>query len=266
MKVMSKKAILAAVAILGFTSAASAGSILIVNGAGETSETDTTASITQQISQLQIAAGNTITVVDMPPVSLAGYQQVWDIRFSSSSPIDAALQTEYVDYLAAGGGIFAMGENANFGPRNDSVISLIAAAGGGSLTYVIPGDSQTVIAPFTGPNAVSTIQYSAAGGLTTSGTGQFITSNLTGGSGIAFGVGTLANAQAGALTAIFDVNFLQTDANFESQQLTKNLIGFIGGQVDPGGTVPEPASWALMISGFGLVGVSQRRRRVASAA
>lgn len=28
------------------------------------------------------------------------------------------------------------------------------------------------------------------------------------------------------------------------------------------GTVPEPASWALMISGFGLVGVSMRRRNV----
>ena len=28
----------------------------------------------------------------------------------------------------------------------------------------------------------------------------------------------------------------------------------------PGG-VPEPASWALMIGGFGLVGASMRRRR-----
>ncbi|WP_226895856.1 PEPxxWA-CTERM sorting domain-containing protein [Polymorphobacter sp. PAMC 29334] len=205
-----------------------------------------------------------MTVVDMAPLSLAGYQQVWDIRFSNSSPIDSALQTEYVNYLAGGGGIFAMGENASFTTRNDSVLSLIAAAGGGSLSYTIPGDAQTVIAPFTGPNAVSTIQYLAAGGVTTSGTGQFITSNASGGSGVAFGVGTLANAHAGALTAIFDVNFLQTDANFESQQLTKNLIGFIGQQV--GGTVPEPASWALMISGFGMIGTVMRRRKVILAA
>lgn len=33
--------------------------------------------------------------------------------------------------------------------------------------------------------------------------------------------------------------------------------------VDP---VPEPASWALLISGFGLVGAVQRRRRAAAAA
>lgn len=248
-----------AVLAAGFAAAANAGSILIVNGSSATSESGTTTSITTQISQLQIAAGNTVTVVDTTPVSLAGYQQVWDIRFSNASPITSTLQSEYLTYLQGGGGIFAMGENASFGTRNASVIALIAAAGGGSLTYVVPGDAQTVIAPFTGPNAVSTIQYSAAGGVTTAGTGQFITSNATGGSGVAFGVGTLANAQKGALTAIFDVNFLQTGANFESQQLTKNLIGFIGGQVAPG--VPEPATWAMMLTGFGLVGVAVRRRK-----
>ena len=31
------------------------------------------------------------------------------------------------------------------------------------------------------------------------------------------------------------------------------------------GTVPEPASWALMIGGFGLVGASLRRRRAVAA-
>lgn len=39
----------------------------------------------------------------------------------------------------------------------------------------------------------------------------------------------------------------------------------IGGITEIGvgsGTVPEPASWALMIGGFGLVGMSLRRRRV----
>jgi hypothetical protein len=29
----------------------------------------------------------------------------------------------------------------------------------------------------------------------------------------------------------------------------------------PGGVIPEPASWALMIAGFGLVGAAARRRR-----
>jgi hypothetical protein len=30
--------------------------------------------------------------------------------------------------------------------------------------------------------------------------------------------------------------------------------------------VPEPASWAMLIAGFGLVGVSARRRKAHSAA
>lgn len=39
-------------------------------------------------------------------------------------------------------------------------------------------------------------------------------------------------------------------------------------QVLPGsiGAVPEPASWAMLIAGFGLVGASARRRRTANAA
>jgi hypothetical protein len=32
------------------------------------------------------------------------------------------------------------------------------------------------------------------------------------------------------------------------------------------GVVPEPASWAMLIAGFGLVGATQRRRKVVVAA
>ena len=31
--------------------------------------------------------------------------------------------------------------------------------------------------------------------------------------------------------------------------------------INPGSTVPEPASWAMLISGFGLIGATMRRRR-----
>ena len=33
------------------------------------------------------------------------------------------------------------------------------------------------------------------------------------------------------------------------------------GSITPGGEVPEPASWAMLIAGFGLVGATQRRRK-----
>lgn len=44
--------------------------------------------------------------------------------------------------------------------------------------------------------------------------------------------------------------------------LRANQLAFAAGQ---GGTVPEPASWAMLIAGFGLVGASLRRRRMAVA-
>jgi hypothetical protein len=242
-----------------------AGTVLIVNGSSTTSEPDTTASITTQLTNLENAVGNTVTVDDTPPASLAGFGQVWDIRFSNSSPLTAAVQAEYLSYLQGGGGMFVMGENAFFTTRNDSVISFIALAGGGNLTFTVAGDSQTVIPPFTGPNPVTNIIYSAAGGVTTSGTGQFITSNQNGGAGVAFGVGTLANAPQGALTAIFDVNFMQTNAPADSQALTKNLVGFVQNQVTPG--VPEPSTWAMMLLGFAGLGFvfRQSRRKVSFA-
>ncbi len=41
-----------------------------------------------------------------------------------------------------------------------------------------------------------------------------------------------------------------------------DTVSFVAG----GGTVPEPASWALLIAGFGLVGVAARRSRAVAAA
>ena len=47
-----------------------------------------------------------------------------------------------------------------------------------------------------------------------------------------------------------------------------NQIGFDDitfGSATPGNAVPEPASWVMLIAGFGLVGAAQRRRRAVAA-
>lgn len=253
----------AAVISLGLSGAASAGNVLIINGSSGTSEPGTTGSITTQLQTLHEAVGNVVTVSSSNPGDYSGYAQIWDIRFSNEFALSGAEQTAYVNYLAGGGGMFVMGENSNFSSRNDSVLSLISSAGGGSLGYLTPGVEQTVLAPFTGPNAVSTVSYAAPGGVSSNGSGEWITVDANGnGTGVAWGVGDLANAQLGALTVIFDVNFMMTTAEFNSVQLTKNLIGFISDEVEPPvGGVPEPATWAMLLTGFGAVGFAARRRR-----
>jgi hypothetical protein len=155
--------------------------------------------------------------------------------------------------------MFVMGENSGFASRNNSVLSLIDAAGGGTLGFATPSSTQTVNAPFTGSNPVSQITYLAPGGVGTNapGTGMFITQDQSGlGTGLAFGLGTLANAPAGALTSIFDVNFMQLNADQNSQNLTANLINFVGGEVNP---TPDSGSTILLL-GASLLGFGGFRR------
>ncbi len=260
---MSTKSIGLAVALVaGLAATVQGGPILIINGASLTSEPGTTAAITTNLSALHVAAGNTVTVLDGVPVDLSPFSQVWDIRFSNVWAITGGEQAQYLDFLGDGGGMFVMGENAGFPARNNSVLSLIAAAGGGSLTFVTPLSTQTVLAPFTGPNPIpdGNVTYAAPGGVTSFGTGQYITVDALGrGTGIAFGVGDLAVVPGGALTAIFDVNFMQNMFDLpDSQNLTKNLIQFVGEEVEP---IPEPSTLTLLALGIGLFVLGANRRR-----
>ena len=245
-----------------------AQNILIINGASGTSETGTTANITNNLKTLHEAVGNTVTIADGIPVDFSVYSQVWDIRFSNVFALTGAQQTQYLTYLQGGGRVFMMGENNGFSTRNGTIFNLIAAAGGGNLgnggAGTCPADNQTVNAPFTGPNAVSSIAYACAGAFNGFGTGQWISNSGSIGAGVAWTIGTLANATAGALTSILDVNFMEGTRTFEMQQLTKNLIGFVNNPPPPGNVVPEPSTYALMATGFaGLVMISRRRRATA---
>lgn len=265
------KSLVLAAALVVLPSLASAQNILIINGATGTSESNTTADITNNLKTLHEAVGNTVTISDGVPVDFAGFSQVWDIRFSNVFALTGGQQTQYLSYLQGGGRVFMMGENSGFTTRNGTIFSLINAAGGGNLGAAAQGcdgtDQQTVNAPFTGPNAVAALRYACAANFNGTGTGQWISNSGDIGAGVAWTIGTLANATAGALTSILDVNFMQGNRTFEMQQLTKNLIGFVNNPPPPqNNVVPEPSTYALMATGFaGLVMIARRRRNAAAA-
>ncbi|HEY0200705.1 MAG TPA: hypothetical protein VGC24_03330 [Burkholderiaceae bacterium] len=241
---------------MAFLAQAYADNVLIVNGSSVTFEPSTTDDITTNWPV--VCTGHTVTVSDTVPASLSGYDQIWDLRFSSTSPLTTADQSAYLAFLQAGKRMFVMGENDGFVTRNDSVNAFVALAGGGALSAVNPAQTQTVNAPFNA-GGLTSITWSASGGVTAPGTGIFAANDpSTGGSAIAWGIGTLANAPSGLLTVVYDVNFMQADAPSDQQQFFKNLCTYVttgGGAIK---SVPVPvggtSAWVLLLAGLGLLG------------
>src|ERR1019366_4604608 len=99
-----------------------------------------------------VAAGYTVTTnTGVPGGSLSGYKQVWDIRYNNTTPLTGSDITAYMAYLTGGGSLFVMGENSSFITRDNSILPLITAAGGGNVTILQAANSlnlQTVVAPF----------------------------------------------------------------------------------------------------------------------
>ena len=132
-------------------------------------------------------------------------------------------------------------------PRNNSILSWIENdVGGGALTFYygyIPGTptgkpTQTVEPPFDStPNNVASVTYDLPGGVTSPGTGQWITYDAANNAGTAvlWKPGTLANAPAGSLVVVFDINFMNSSAfspqgapppyPYGSPELLGNLCG-----------------------------------------
>ena len=89
-------------------------------------------------------------------------------------------------------------------------------------------------------------------------TGESWTTNYVGGNKVVF------TAAPGAQISAGDKFFVNVGF---TGPVDVNSFSFAGLWTDDaGGGVPEPATWALMLTGFGLAGVALRRRHVALAA
>jgi hypothetical protein len=238
--------------------------IVIDPGGGGVDEVAVTTFLTGRLAN----AGYTVsTNAGVPGGSLSTNKQIWDIRYSTA--LIGPDITSYLTYLSGGGALFVMGENSGFLTRDNSILALITAAGGGSPTLTA-GNSlnlQTVNPPFTGPVTLATITYAAAGGFATAGQGAFVTQDANGkGGAIIFAPGTLGEASNGTLASVLDVNFL--DPNFPpgvNQALADNLIAYLAAPSPVGlPPVPAPTSILLVLIGLGATGLYTVYRRKAA--
>jgi PEP-CTERM motif len=85
--------------------------------------------------------------------------------------------------------------------------------------------------------------------------------------GVHFGAGA---GLGGAVTGFYKLNAGVAGLQTILLNITQGSSGFVMYKTGtapppPSPTVPEPASWAMMIAGFGLVGAAMRRRKAAIA-
>lgn len=243
-----------------------AGPVLIVHeAAGSYEYASVTQPVLGNLTALHQAVGNTVTAVSALPTDLSAYAQVWDLRMLTA--LDTTAAASYTGFLQAGGGVFLTGERGPhplYDNRNSSIFALIDSLGGGALGFhncVGNEAAQSVRSPFTGPNPVSQVQLNMTGCFDGFGSGQWVTQNGSVGAGVAFEVGSLGDAAAGSLVSMLDINFMMNVYDLpNSQNLTKNLIRFLGEQTDPPNSVPEPGTLALVGAAVLSAGALRRRR------
>jgi hypothetical protein len=251
---------------------AQAANILIVAG------TDSIAQTAGSVLNTELTtAGNTVTVVNTGvPASLTGYTQIYDLRYSNAPAFTSGEMTQYLAFLnaAAGNTIFLMGENNSFNTRNALINQFITLAGGGTIAVpaTYSSASETVNAPFTGPNSISTVKFAACGLVTSAGNGSFASSETGGGCSLFFNQNRLTNALTGALVVVYDVNFIYNAPNSGAVNeipFRQNLEAFVsappvGPPVTTGTpTVPTLTTWGQILLAlvlFGIGGILVRRR------
>ncbi len=229
------------------------GNALIVHDGTPGIEADALGNLTAKLT----AASFVVTPsVGVPGGSLATFKEIWDIRFNNTTPLTASDNAAYQTFLQGGGSLFLMGENNGFIVRDNSILGLIALLGGGilSISPSAPQNTETILAPFTGPNPLSTVTFLAAASTIAPGFGANIANDGGGlSAGLVFGPGTLSNAKPGALIVVWDVNFMQAGADANSQTFLQNLIAYLNAPtvINAGpSSVPLPPTVILVLTGI----------------
>lgn len=148
------------------------------------------------------------------PADLTQYAHLWDIGYASPYIENPTVNptNQLLAYLSAGGAMFMLGENANFGVRDDAIDIFVTAAGGGTITRSSTDYNFSVTATvepeFLLANNNNVVVFNRPGTFTAVGTGTPMSTAFTGTEypAVCWKTGSLSNATRGAVTAVLDIN------------------------------------------------------------
>lgn len=193
------------------------------------------------VGRLQ-AAGKTVTVVTSPPTSTAGYQEVWDLRYSAA--LTSAEITMYTSFITNGGFAYFVTENPGCCmARNNSVAALVTGLGGGS-TQIGPGwanNTENTENP-TYMTSGLTVNYLAVASIVNSNGIPLIEDSNGNVSAMSWigRAGDLGTGVTGTVVTVADVNWLAQAWGAQNQQELDDIIlgvdaGTVAGTISSSG-------------------------------
>jgi len=195
--------------------------------------------------------GHTVTysTSEVNASTIANYDQVWDVRYSSLSSTQTSV---YDTFVKNGGFLYLVTENPTCcSTRNSAVANMISAMGGGS-GLTIGGAAGSTSNTITQVNTTymtslngSSIAFAAGSAITNYGNGQWLfkdASNRVAGVMWAGGAGNLSADYTGTVITVADVNWLDatrfsgTNIVALDDIITGIVYGTVQGTIDASGT------------------------------
>ena len=163
--------------------------------------------------------GHTVTYSTSTTLpSTSGYDQIWDLRYNTTS--SSAEITALDNFVKNGGFLMMNGENSGFAGRNNSIASVVSAAGGGTLTYGYGSNSYTEInTDFS--NDTGTVSGAAGSSLINS-QGQYVFKTSATIGGMLWQSSNLGAGYTGAIFVTADINMW--DSTYGSTLLKVNIV------------------------------------------
>jgi len=242
-----RKILAAFAALFSLTTVALADNVLILGGEG-----DSHVSVKTELE----AKGHTVTYQAGAgsPGSLAGYQQVWDMRYGTALSADD--MAKYDAFLKNRGYLYLSGEHAGFAARNNSISSFTSSLGGGTITVGgSPQNNQSGNGTYF-PNG-ETVDFAAAATITSAG-GRVLSADANGNATAKMWIGNAGDLGAtynGTVVVVADINWTQSafyDANNEAflEQLIRGIVaGTVGGTISNSGNGAAGGGSTVTITG-----------------